>query len=78
MELAAEVGDAGDDVLDIEKSLSAAAKSQSEPIARTAVTQAKNKVEKIERALESSAKNTKNAGVIVAAFHKILQGLGYM
>lgn len=78
LSLVKEVGDQGADVAEIEKSLKIAAESQSEPIARTAVAQAKTKVEEIEKALESGAKSTKNAGVIVSAFYKILESLGYL
>lgn len=78
LSLAKEAGETGDDIAEIEKSLRVAAESQSEPIARTAVAQAKSKVEDIEKVLESGAKSTKNIGVIVAAFYKALESLGFM
>jgi NTP pyrophosphatase (non-canonical NTP hydrolase) len=69
---------ADDDVSEIEKSLKAAAESQSEPIARTAVEQAKTKVAEIEKVLESGAKNTKNAGTILSSFYKVLESIGFI
>jgi hypothetical protein len=76
--LVKELGIADEDVAEIEKSLKSAAESQSEPVARTAVEQAKSKVAEIEKILESGAKNTKNAGAIVSTFYKILESVGFV
>lgn len=76
--LAREAGETGEDIVEIEKSLRLASETQSEPIARTAVEQAKSKVEEIEKAIESGAKNTKNIGVIVSGFYKVFESLGFM
>ena len=76
--LAKEAGETGDEINEIAKSLQSAAETQSEPIARTAVEQTKEKVASIERALESGAKNSKNAGVILSSIYKLLETLGFL
>ena len=76
--LVKEVGETGEDILNIEKSLIAAAGGQSEPVARSAVAQATQKVQQIEKSLEIGAKNTKNAATIISMFYKGLEALGFI
>ena len=62
---------------ELKKSLSAAEKNQSEPIARGAVEQTRKGLEKIERSIDYTARNSKKAAVIVASITQILSKLPF-
>lgn len=63
---------------EVQSSLNAAAVTQSEPVARTAVLQTKETVEKIEQSLERGSKGTKNAAAIIQSIKGILETLGFI
>lgn len=66
------------DVDEIRASLKKAAESQSEPIAREAIAQTRDKASEIEKMLERGAKNSKNVAAIVASLKGIFSGLSLL
>lgn len=77
-QLAKELGKEGDEIDSITRSLKMAATSQSEPVARTAVVEARNKAQEFEKAIETGAKNTKNATTILQALYKLYESLPFI
>ncbi|MGI3184734.1 hypothetical protein [Nioella aestuarii] len=76
--LSSEVGFDGDEVSEVLQSLEAASKSQSEPVARAAVDQAKAKTEELEKLVERGAKNAKNATTIAQAIYKAIENFPFV
>lgn len=71
-------GGVNDEVREIQKSLDQAAKTQSEPVARSAIKEATKKVVEIEALLDSGAKAAGSGAAIVGTFYKLLESLGFM
>tara|TARA_X000001388_G_scaffold74617_1_gene67939 strand:- start:17 stop:544 length:528 start_codon:yes stop_codon:yes gene_type:complete len=76
--LVREVGATGADVEEVQKSLSAAAETQSEPVARSAVLEVHKKTKEIENAVDRGAKNARNITTIVQALGKAFENFPFL
>lgn len=78
LKLAKEVGTSDFDIKEIQKSLSTAAATQSEPVARTALLEVKNKTTEIERLVERGAGNAKNIATIIESIRKFFESFPFL
>lgn len=63
-----------DELLELQKSLEAAASEQSEPVAANAMKQTKDTIERLESGLEATDRNAKRAASIFGSISKLIEG----
>lgn len=77
LDLAREAGLEGCDIEEVKASLEKARSTNSQPVAKKAITEAKQKTFELEKSLENGAKNTKNAASLIKALKDIFEAVQF-